>query len=507
VGIKRESLVEPGLTPAGRLAALAALTLLFLGVAAWNGFPLVFYDTGAYMAEGLSGAFFVERSPVYSLFLPLTGAFHSLWLVAAAQSLMTAFIILELARVEAPRLGLGRLLLIGAALMGLTGIGWYAGQIEPDCFTPLVVLGSYLLLFRFDAMTQWRRWTVIAITALAVASHPSHFGLIGGLLIVAALLKSLFWFHPLRPSLAPARVARKEEEGGASALPATGASPSGALRAEGEADMRVPVPKLWPCLSALLLSLALVVTANYFYTRTIFVSRAGSIFLLARLMQDGIVQRLLADTCPPQASSAKPPYSLCAYGAKLPRNANAWIWGEHSSFHALGGFKRSDDEYGRIARDSLARYPWMHLKAAVYDSALQFLEFKTGDGIESQRAILEPGFRHSLPAQLPAYLAARQQTRRIRFDEINLVHVPVAVIALLGVLLLLHHAAARRHWDAAVLPATVLLALLGNAIICGTFSNPHDRYQSRLMWMPVLVLLLARAKDPRALQPVREEGS
>jgi hypothetical protein len=448
------------------LLALAGLTLLFLAVAFWNGFPLVFYDTGAYMAEGLSGAFFVERSPVYSLFLPLTGAFLSLWWVAAAQSLMTAFLIVELARVEAPRLGLRSLLLIGVALAALTGIGWYVGQIEPDCFTPLVVLGSYLLLFRADVVTGWRRGIVIAITALSVASHPSHLGLIGGLLICAALLWGL---HRRLPGL---------------------------LR-----------PRLWPCLSALLLSLVLMVTANYAFTRTIFVSRAGSVFLLARLMQDGIAQRLLADTCPPPWSFEKPPYSLCAYGARLPRNANAWLWGEHSSFHAVGGFKRSDGEYTRIVRDSLARYPWMHLKAAITDSAQQFVEFKTGDGIESQRSILLPGFTSMLPRQLPAYLAARQQTQIIRFKDINLIHVPVAAIALLGLLLLLRHAAVRGRWGEAVLPATVLLALLGNAIICGTFSNPHDRYQSRLMWLPVLVLILARARDPRALQPVSGQDS
>ena len=29
-----------------------------------------------------------------------------------------------------------------------TGIGWYTGQVEPDCMTALVVLGAYLLLFR-----------------------------------------------------------------------------------------------------------------------------------------------------------------------------------------------------------------------------------------------------------------------------------------------------------------------------------------------------------------------
>jgi hypothetical protein len=345
--------------------------------------------------------------------------------------------------------------------MALTGIGWYVGQIEPDCFTPLVVLGSYLLLFRAAALPRWSRMVTLGVTALAVACHPSHLGLIGGLLICAALL----------------RILRRR-------LP------------------DFPRPRLVPALSALLLSLAMVVAANYAFTRAIFVSRAGSVFLLARLMQDGIVQRLMADTCPRDGSPA--PYTLCAWQGHMPRNANAWLWGEHSPFRVLGGFQRSNGEYGRIARDSFRRYPWMHVKAAAAESALQFLEFKTGDGIESQAAILRPGFTRILPRQLAAYEQARQQTEPIGFKTLNLVHVPVAVISLLGLLLLLHHAAVRGRWGEAMLPATVLLALVGNAIICGTFSNPHDRYQSRLIWMPTLVLALARAKDPRALQPVPE---
>jgi hypothetical protein len=79
-------------------------------------------------------------------------------------------------------------------------------------------------------------------------------------------------------------------------------------------------------------------------------------------------------------------------------------------------------------------------------------------------------------------------------------------MSLLGLLLLLQHAAIRRAWDNASLPAMVLLGLIGNAIICGTFSNPHDRYQSRLMWLPVLVLMLARARDPHVLEPVTDDG-
>jgi hypothetical protein len=35
------------------------------------------------------------------------------------------------------------------------------------------------------------------------------------------------------------------------------------------------------------------------------------------------------------------------------------------------------------------------------------------------------------------------------------------------------------------------LAILGNAVVCGTLSNPHDRYGARLAWVPLVVAALA----------------
>jgi hypothetical protein len=39
--------------------------------------------------------------------------------------------------------------------------------------------------------------------------------------------------------------------------------------------------------------------------------------------------------------------------------------------------------------------------------------------------------------------------------------------------------------------ATALLAVLVNAAITGCLSGPHDRYQSRIMWLPLAVALAA----------------
>jgi hypothetical protein len=49
----------------------------------------------------------------------------------------------------------------------------------------------------------------------------------------------------------------------------------------------------------------------------------------------------------------------------------------------------------------------------------------------------------------------------------------------------------RRLDDLTLLAATVSLALLGNAVVCGVISGPHDRYGARLVWVATFTVLLA----------------
>ncbi|MBN9589750.1 MAG: hypothetical protein BGN85_10560 [Alphaproteobacteria bacterium 64-11] len=451
----------------GAWAALGVglLALLFLAVALWNGFPLIFYDTGAYVLEGLGHVFLVERAPVYAELLFLAGGAYSLWPIVAFQALLSAYVILEAARAEVPGLTLGQLLGIGAILTLLTGMAWYVGQVEPDCLTPLVVLGSWMLLFRQDRLGRWRSIVMILITGLAVACHPSHLGLICGLVLAAGLLKLVVLWRR-----------RKRQE------------------------TALPDPCMHGGLAGLGVALVLIVAGNFAMTGSFFLSKSGSVFVFARLMQDGIVKKLLDDTCPPEGNAT---YRLCNYKNRLKYRADAWLWGD-SSFRSLGGFsgRQQQEEDRQMILDSLRRYPFLHVRAAIDDSVRQMLMFRTGDGIEPQEWVLEPEFKRMIPRQLNAYLGARQQKGLLRFHTLNLVHVPVGAISVLGLLLLIQHSWVLRRWDRGTLPALVLLALMGNAIICGTFSNPHDRYQSRVIWLPTLVLVLALARDRRALQPV-----
>ncbi|MPZ40224.1 MAG: hypothetical protein GEU95_19635, partial [Rhizobiales bacterium] len=55
-----------------RFTAAFASALMLLGPALWNGFPLLQYDTGGYLARWYEGHLEESRSTVYGLYLVLT---------------------------------------------------------------------------------------------------------------------------------------------------------------------------------------------------------------------------------------------------------------------------------------------------------------------------------------------------------------------------------------------------------------------------------------------------
>ena len=84
-----------------------------------------------------------------------------------------------------------------------------------------------------------------------------------------------------------------------------------------------------------------------------------------------------------------------------------------------------------------------------------------------------------MPSTVPAMRAARQQHGEVSFHALNDVQVPVALISMLLLPVILI-AARGEYGDLRQLAATVIVALLANAVVCGALSNPHDRYGARL---------------------------
>jgi hypothetical protein len=204
-----------------------------------------------------------------------------------------------------------------------------------------------------------------------------------------------------------------------------------------------------------------------------------------RMMQDGIVARYLKDHCPEQR------LKLCPYRNELPPTADDFLWG-HSMFDKLGRFEGLNDEMGFIVRRSLVEHPLWQAEAALVATAQQLTDVATGEGSNNWIGHTWGIIERYMPTQVAVMRAAHQQHGDLNFAFVNWLHFPVALASMLLVVVILVTAIRRRRLDdLALLAATVSLALLGNAFVCGVISGPHDRYGARMVWIATLVVLIA----------------
>jgi hypothetical protein len=229
----------------------------------------------------------------------------------------------------------------------------------------------------------------------------------------------------------------------------------------------------------------MLLSANFALSGQLAWTPGGYGVAFGRMMQDGIVARYLRDHC----SEVK--LKLCPYRDQLPATADEFLWG-HSMFNTLGRFKGLDDEMGFIVTHSLREYPLWQAEAAIVATAQQLFHVATGEGTNGWIPHTYGIIERYLPAQLAPMRAARQQQWAIDFAAINWIHVPVAWVSMLSIFALFGYAIQRRRFDGlALLAGTVCLATLGNAVICGVISGPHDRYGARIAWVSTAVALIA----------------
>ena len=423
-----------------RIGGAVAATLVLLAPAIWNRFPLLQYDTGGYLARWFEGYLVPSRSTVYGLFLTAL-ARPDFWLAIAIQAALTVWVLALLLRA----LGFGGrpLLLFGmtAALSVLTTLPWLASILLTDIFAGLAVLAVHLLVFGDGALRRWERNALIALVAFSVATHSATFAVIVALLAAAALGLVLIRIGAL----------------------------SGILRGG----------------AALALGAVMLVGANYIVAGKLAWTPGGIALSFGRMLQDGVVARYLAEHCP------DPRLRLCAHRHELPTDADVFFWGE-SVFDWLGRFKGLGDEMSTIVVESLRAYPMWQAELAVKATARQLVHVGTGEGVLStmwHTYVIIEQFTPSVAADMRA---ARQQRGELDFTVINRIHEPVALASMLLLIPLMAWGLRREPFaDLGRLATTIALALLANAVVCGVFANPHDRYGARLVWLAPLLALLA----------------
>ena len=160
--------------------------LVLLAPAIWNGFPLLQYDTGGYLARWYEGYLVPSRPGAYGLMLA-AGVFLQFWPVLLVQAALTIWVLALLLRC----LGFGAqplMLLATVSLLSVaTSLPWLTAILLTDIFAGFSVLALYLVVFCADNLGRWERSGLVALTAFAGATHSATLLLIGALALAAMI--------------------------------------------------------------------------------------------------------------------------------------------------------------------------------------------------------------------------------------------------------------------------------------------------------------------------------
>jgi len=225
------------------------------------------------------------------------------------------------------------------------------------------------------------------------------------------------------------------------------------------------------------------------------VSPFGNVFLLARVIYDGPGMAVLRRDCPAAG------WRLCPLLDRLPPTSDDFLWSADSPLDAAGGPKAISRDAGAIITATVVSDPAGVARAALANMLEQLGRFGSGDGLEPWPNQVTPWIERDFPpAEQTAYASALQQRARLTVPPLlALAHRLTALGGVTGCVLLLPMAIRRRAACFGFLVA-VLIALPVSAAITGGLSAPHERYQSRIMWLPpfVAVVSLASLRRPPA---------
>jgi hypothetical protein len=421
-----------------RLGEALAATLLLLAPAMWNGFPFLQYDSGGYLARWFEGYLVPSRSTVYGLFA-VAGWPLDFWPEVLLQAAAAVWIIWLVLRVYG--LGDRPLALLGtvAALAATTSLPWIADILLTDIFAGTAVLALHLVLFTPAALSRRETAGLVLLIGFAAATHSATLAVLMAIVAVAGV----------------ARLYRRD---------------------------LLPLAALGRGTGALALGVAMLLGTNFALSGQLAWTPGGYGIVFARMMQDGIVARYLDAHCP------DPRLRLCPYRHKLPPTADQFLWSD-GPFNELGRFDGLGDEMRTIVLESLVEYPGAQIETAISASARQLVKVESGEGVLNSIWHTYGIIERYMPTVVPAMRAARQQHGEVSFRALNEVQVPVALISmlLLPVVLLIGRG---DYGDLRLLAATIAVALLANAVVCGALSNPHNRYGARLVWVATFAVAL-----------------
>ncbi|THU41218.1 hypothetical protein FAM09_03645 [Niastella caeni] len=427
------------------LVAILVSAFILCFLALYNRYPLTFnHDSGVYLENGFGGTVAYDRPILYGLFLYFSSLQQTLWFSVITQALIVSLIIYYYFRYFAPASNfipfyLGFTLLISFFMGGSFNVSW----LMPDVFTPVCVLCMGLLLA--NELKVRDNIIISSLLVLSIGIHNSHFYICMGLsllLLIGFAFRSILKIY---------RVA--------------------GVRLKGIAFVMI-----------LIIAGNLFVGAvHYMFEGRFKSSRGGSIFIMSNLIEMGIIDRYLTESCKEKN------YELCRYKDSLPNN---FLWAENGPIYKTGGWEGNEKKYATIIKDMLMTPKYLRMfsyKSWVY-TCKQFFNFDIVEVKVPSNRVNEAIAANYASAESLRHSRSKQSTDSISFGFINFAQniVVAACLVIYSLVFIFNKMTVRYRFFIAF----ILLSLIANAWVCGTFSGVFPRYQIRVMWLLPLPLFL-----------------
>ena len=379
------------------------------------------------------------RSIYYGVALYVADMLGSLWFMALAQVVLVASASVLMARrlagLESRPSELLPILLVPI----VTAAGFYTAFMMPDILAPLALGATAMIALFWTGMLRKERTFWFAVLVLALVSHSANILIVaivsGCILVVGRFCKRRLSQLPVLVALTLAIISE--------------VAFTEAIRYEtGYPPVRPP-------------------------------------FLTARLIDDGPGYSYLRERCP-----TKPNLVLCRYLERLPQPSDTFLWanGKTGVFSAISP---ADQQLLSSQEDTFVIGVILSRPAAVVKSSIdRFFDQLSRTGLmEFNGQLLDP---QKLPPQIQnEYLRTSAAQNRIPVEFFSTVTLSGALLSAFGLAWILwaHRKDTDKMRDQSIFVFIVLLGLLVNALVCGAMSTPHDRYQTRLLWLIPLVFL------------------
>lgn len=413
-----------------------------------NRYPITYSDTGTYIISGFENTIPGDRPVFYGWFLKITSLKLSFWISIFFQSAILFFLNYKTFIKLLPNEKKHFFLITHIILIYFTSFSFYASYLTADFFMAVIVLCSiHLFIIKNNSLQDMVLLNILLLYALL--SHHSYLPIFLISLVVYLVIEC--------------------------------------LNSKNKKNLFKP-----------LLNIGVIIILFFFIHLITFklienkweVSKGNHVLIYAKLIDIGVADRVLTEKC------AEKKWNLCNYRNTKPMICD-YVWAENSPFTNHMQWDIHKKECLEIIKYTLSDI--RHLKTifihTLTNTLSQFCRFDVGDIQQPLNESYPPDYaiKTMIFSDYAQFYRSKQYWGKLSFNTVNTTQRLLFVITLIGLIWAFANNIPDMNIKKSLL--YIFIVLFSNAFVCAALSDIIDRYQSRIIWIPIMFFLLLVIKE------------